>query len=105
MAQLRRRRSRSARALRWLGVAVIAAVAVAYVHPLRSYNRAQENVLARKMEADRLVRENARLEHRVSLAGSEEFVVREARKLGLVRPGERLIIIQGAEVKRGARIR
>ena len=84
---------------------MIAAVAVAYVHPLRSYHHAQGEVAARRVEAVRLVRENAQLAHRVSLAGTEEFIVREARNLGLVRPGERLFIIQGAEVKKGAGIR
>jgi cell division protein FtsB len=86
-------------------VAVIVAVAIAYVHPLRSYDAAEKEVAARKAELRELTRENARLEHRVSLAGTEEFVVREARKLGLVRPGERLFIVQGAETKKEAGIR
>ncbi len=88
------RRSRSASALRWLGIAVIVAIAIAYVQPLRAYRQAQASVAAREADVQRLALENARLERRVSLAGTDEFIVREARKLGLVRPGERLFIVK-----------
>jgi hypothetical protein len=87
--------SRSARALRILALAVIAAVAVAYVQPLRAYRHAEDAVGLRKAEIQRLERANAALERRLSVAGTDEFIVREARKLGLVRPGERLFIVKG----------
>jgi cell division protein FtsB len=92
-----RRRSRSALALRWIGVAVLLAVAVAYVQPLRAYQAAEEGVEARRAQVERLAAANAALEERIAEASTEEFVEREARKLGLVRPGERLFIVTGSD--------
>jgi cell division protein FtsB len=103
MRVVRRRRSRSALALRWLGVVVVLAIAAAYVHPLRSYREARALVTQKKAEARQLAKANAALERRLSLAGTEEFVVREARKLGLVRSGERLYIVKGVARERERR--
>jgi cell division protein FtsB len=96
VAGTRQRRSRSFHALRWLGLAVILAIAVAYVHPIRAYQGGRERVAGQRAEIDALARENARLTRRLADADTEAFVVREARKLGLVRPGERLFIVKGA---------
>jgi cell division protein FtsB len=43
----------------------------------------------------KLDRERRSLDARLAVAKSNEFVVREARKLNLVRPGERLFIVTG----------
>jgi cell division protein FtsB len=93
----RRRPSRSTLALRWLGVAALVAIALSYVHPLRSYRAARAGVAERRAELAALERENARLEQRLALSGEDAFVEREARRLGLVRPGERLFIVKGVE--------
>jgi cell division protein FtsB len=93
----RRRPSRSTLALRWLGVAALVAIALSYVHPLRSYRAARASVAERRAELAALERENARLEQRLALSGEDAFVEREARRLGLVRPGERLFIVKGVE--------
>jgi len=95
MARTRRRPSRSSIALRWLAVVVLAAIAVAYVHPIRSYLDARGEVERRKTDIAALEREQERLEARIDVAETDEFVAREARKLGLVRPGERLFIVNG----------
>jgi cell division protein FtsB len=95
MARTRRRPSRSSIALRWLAVVVLAAIAVAYVHPIRSYMDARGEVDRRKTDIAALEREQERLEARIGVAETDEFVAREARKLGLVRPGERLFIVNG----------
>jgi cell division protein FtsB len=92
-----RRPSRSARALRWIGLAVLLAVAIGYVQPLRAYRDATADVAARRAEVDRIARANAALEDRIDEAATPEFVEREARKLGLVQPGERLFIVTGIE--------
>ena len=89
----RRRPSRSALALRWIAAAVIAAIAVAYVQPIRAYFDARDDVAKRRAEVRGLERERRALSRRLAVARSDEFVVREARKLGLVRPGERLFIV------------
>ncbi len=95
MARRRRRPSRSSLALRWLAVVVLAAIAAAYVHPIRSYMDARGEVDGRKADIAALEREQERLDARIKVAETDEFVEREARKLGLVRPGERLFIVNG----------
>lgn len=95
MARKRRRPSRSSLALRWLAVVVLAAIAVAYVHPIRSYMDVRGEVDGRKADIAALEREQERLDARIEVAETDEFVEREARKLGLVRPGERLFIVNG----------
>jgi cell division protein FtsB len=93
----RRRPSRSSIALRWLGVAALVAIALSYVHPLRSYEAARARVQERQAELAALERENARLTHRLALAGEDSFVEREARRLGLVRALERRYIEKGLQ--------
>jgi cell division protein FtsB len=101
----RRRPSRSSLALRWLGVAAFVVIAVSYVHPLRSYRAAQERVAERKAELAGLDRQSARLEQRLARSNKDAFIEREARRLGLVRPGERLFIVKGVEGWRKASVR
>ncbi len=89
----RRAATRSQLALRWLGLVVLGAIAIAYVQPLRAYESARSEVERRQADVAALESEHRRLSARLQLARSDEFVVREARKLGLVRPGERLFIV------------
>jgi cell division protein FtsB len=100
----RRRPSRSSLALRWLGVLVLLAIGLAYVHPLRSYSEARGRVGERRAELTALEREIASIDHRIALSGEDAFVEREARRLGLVRPGERLFIVKGVEDERKASV-
>ena len=93
----RRRPSRSALALRWIAVAALVAIALAYVQPLRSYLRLRAEVDAKRAKVAELAREKRELTRRVEFARTDAFVEREARKLGLVRPGERLFIVTGVE--------
>ena len=93
MASRRRRPSRSALALRWLAAGVLVAIAIAYVHPLRAYFRARGEVESRQAEVAALERKKRELSRRLAVAGTDAFIEREARKLGLVRPGERLFIV------------
>jgi cell division protein FtsB len=84
--------------LRWLGIAVVLAIAIAYVQPIRAYLEARGDVAERRIERDALLRRQAVLERQLELASTDEFLVREARRsLGLVRPGERLFIVSGLE--------
>ncbi|HEX2044301.1 MAG TPA: septum formation initiator family protein, partial [Gaiellaceae bacterium] len=61
------------------------------------YRQARADVSARRAEVERLQRTNRELERRLAHAETTEFVEREARKLGLVKPGERLFIVTGIE--------
>jgi cell division protein FtsB len=94
---VRRRPSRSTLLLRWLAVAAIALIAASYVQPLRSYRSAREEVDRRRAEVTALERERRSLAARLAHARTSEFVEREARTLGLVRPGERLFIVNSDE--------
>jgi cell division protein FtsB len=93
----RRRPSRSALALRWLGVVVLVVIGVAYIHPLRSYREGQDEVARHRADVAALERKNAALAREVARASDDEYIKREARRLGLVRPGERLYIVTGLE--------
>jgi cell division protein FtsB len=93
----RTRPSRSALVLRWLAALVLVAIAVGYVHPIRAYREARAEVAAQRSEVDRLERGNAELERRLKRTGTADFVERQARRIGLVRPGERLFIVTGIE--------
>ena len=95
MPRRARKRSRTSRALRLLGAAALVAIALAYVSPLRAYLDARSVVAARKAEVAEIEREQAKLERRLAQSGTDEFVEQEARRLGLVRPGERLFIVKG----------
>jgi hypothetical protein len=91
------RRTRRLRVSRLLGAAVVCAVAVAYVQPIRAYLGARKEVAQERVEKAAAQRRQAALRKRLVLAGTDAFVEREARRLGLVRPGERLFVIRGLE--------
>jgi cell division protein FtsB len=93
----RRRPSRSRLVLRWLGLAVVLVIALGYVQPLRAYLDAREQVQTRSTDIAKLERERDTLERRLEFTDTDAFIEREARRLGLVRPGERLFIVKGLE--------
>jgi len=88
-----KRPSKSALALRWIGVAILLVVAVGYVQPIRAYQQAQDDVAVRRAQVDRMEQRNERLETQLEEAGTNEFIERSARRLGLVKPGERLFVV------------
>jgi cell division protein FtsB len=92
-----RRIARPSHALRWIGLAVLLVVAVGYVQPLRAYRDASADVAVRQADVEQLASANVQLEQRIAETQTPEFVEREARKLTLVRPGERLFIVTGIE--------
>ena len=100
----RRRPSRSRIVLRWLGLAVVLVIALGYVQPLRAYLDAREQVQTRSADISKLERERDTLERRLEFTDTDAFIEREARRLGLVRPGERLFIVKGLERVKKAQI-
>ena len=97
--------SRRALLLRWLGLAVLVAVVVGYIQPIRSYQARRAEVSRQEDRITELVREGRTLERRLAKTQSDTFVVREARRLGLVRPGEKLFIVKGVEKRKRSGIR
>jgi cell division protein FtsB len=89
------KRSRTSRALRLLAAGALVAIAIAYVSPLRAYFAAKDELAARKAEVAQLEREQAKLERRLATSGTDAFIEQEARRLGLVRPGEQLFVVKG----------
>jgi cell division protein FtsL len=91
----RRRPSRSKLALRWIGAAILVVIAISYIHPLTSYRHAQREVRDRRAAITALERDNTELTKKLMDAGKSDYVIREARRLGLVREGEHLFIVKG----------
>ena len=68
-------------------------VAVGYVQPLRAYQQAEDDVAVRRAQVELMEQRNESLEKQLEEAGTNEFIERSARRLGLVKPGERLFTI------------
>jgi cell division protein FtsB len=66
-----------------------------YWKPLHTYLHTNHEVQARKAEVRALQAEQTQLQRRIAAVGSRAQLVREARRLGLVKPGERLFIVKG----------
>lgn len=84
---------------------VLVVIAFGYIQPLRSYRDAQADFAVRQAQVNRIARVNAALEERLAEAETADFVEREARRLGLVKPGERLFIVTGVDEWNRARRR
>ena len=80
---------------RLLAIGGIALVAFLYWKPTQTYLSTSHEVQARKAEVRALREEKARLQKRIAQAGTGGQLVREARRLGLVKPGEKLFIVRG----------
>ena len=81
--------------LRWLGVGVIVFVAFLYSQPLRTYLSTRDNLKDRTREVRLLRAQKLRLEQRLAEADTPTALTREARRIGYVKPGERLFIVKG----------
>ncbi len=81
--------------MRWLAVGAIVLVGLLYARPLRSYLGTKHELAQRAADVRALKAEKRELQHRLAEASTPEALQREARRLGLVRPGERLFIVKG----------
>jgi cell division protein FtsB len=87
-----RRRRRS----RWLlPLAVLTVMAFLYYRPLSTYVQTRNELGARRAQVVTLRAEKARLERRLARTTSDAALAREARRIGYVKPGERLFIVKG----------
>src|SRR5262249_19279140 len=78
-----------------LALVVIAAAALLYWKPLHSYMHTREVLNRRQAEVAKLQQQKQQLERRIASVDTGDVLVREARRLGLVKPGEQLYIVRG----------
>jgi len=88
------------RPTRLLAIGAIVLVGFLYWKPLHTYLRTKHELTARKAEVHALRVEKARLQKRIAEADTGEQLLREARRLGLVKPNERLFIVRGIQAWR-----
>lgn len=81
--------------MRWIGLAAIVLVAFLYVRPLRSYVDTKRELTGRSADVQALKAEKRELQHKLAQSSTGEALVEQARRLGYVRPGERLYIVKG----------
>jgi cell division protein FtsB len=86
-------------------VLVLAAVmAFLYSRPVASYFHVRAVVANRAAQIDQLERRRDHLTKEIAQSSSDLGLAREARRLGLVRPGQQLYIVKGiAEWRRAHR--
>ena len=94
-ARKRKRPPKSRLLLRWGAVAAACLVAVAYYKPARTYVHTRHTLTARATEVRKLRRQHEHLQRLVAASTSDAELAREARRLGFVKPGERLFIVKG----------
>jgi cell division protein FtsB len=88
-------RPRRRRRLRWLAVAAFLVVGFLYYQPVRTYFETRDALAGRAAEVRALAAERAALRRRLATRRSNEALIRQARRLGYVGPGERLFIVKG----------
>jgi len=74
---------------------LLAGVVALYVQPARSYVSTWRDSNAKQAELERLEREHDALARRARELRSPRTIETEARRLGMVRPGERPYVVSG----------
>jgi cell division protein FtsB len=83
------------RPTRLLAIGGIVLVAFLYWKPLHAYVQTKHELQTQRADVQALRAEKARLQKRIAEATTGNQLVREARRLGLVKPGEKLYIVRG----------
>jgi len=78
-----------------LALGGVVLVAFLYWKPLHTYLRTKHELQVRQADVRTLQAQKIRLEQDIAAAGTGTELVREARRLGLVKPNERLFIVRG----------
>jgi cell division protein FtsB len=103
MARRSKKRRRSPKAVRLLVLGVLVFAGFLYYQPLASYLDRRDALARRSEEVAALRARRQKLERRLEASKSPEALTREARRLGLVKEGERLFIVKGVEAWKRAR--
>jgi len=88
--------------VRWLALGVAILLALLYYRPVKAYVDTRHTVKERTAEVQALSTRKRQLEDRLAEIQSGKTLVRGARRLGLVKPGERLFIVRGIPAWRRA---
>jgi cell division protein FtsB len=88
------------RPTRLLALGAIVLVGFLYWKPLHTYLHTKHQLESRKAQVAALRAEKARLQKRIAQADTGEQLLREARRLGLVKSNERLFIVRGIQAWR-----
>ncbi len=83
--------------VRWLAVATILVVGLLYYRPLKSYLDTKASLEERAAQVRSIRAERDELARQVAESDTPEALARRARRLGLVKPGERLFIVKGID--------
>ncbi len=100
-APRRRSRGRPKTRIHWdrLGrvalVLVLFAILVSYLNPLVNFVHSWRDSEAGKHKLAELKREHTTLEHRFAALRDPTLMEREARRIGMVKPGEQSYVIRG----------
>jgi cell division protein FtsB len=81
--------------MRWVALGAIVLVGLLYARPLKSYFETKHELAQRTAEVRSLQADRRALQHRLAESSTGEALTQQARRLGLVRPGERLFIVKG----------
>ena len=101
----RRRPSPSSLIRRWLALLAVLFVGFLYVKPLRAYLATRETLAERTAEVRALAAQKRALEAELAAQTTTTALIRNARRLGYVKPGERLYIVKGIAAWRHAQSR
>ncbi len=83
--------------MRWLAIGTLAVVALLYYRPLKSYVETRSSLEDRAAEVRSLRAERDELARRLAESDTPAALARRARRLGLVKAGERLFIVKGID--------
>jgi cell division protein FtsB len=81
--------------VRWVALGVAVLLALLYYRPVRAYVDTRHTLQGRAAEVRDLGTRKQQLEDRLAEIRSGATLVRGARRLGLVEPGEHLFIVRG----------
>jgi cell division protein FtsB len=88
------------RPTRLLALAGLVLLGLLYWKPLHTYFQTQHELHQRQGQVSELAAERRQLTQQLASVGTGGTLVREARQLGLVKPGERLFIVKGIDTWR-----
>jgi cell division protein FtsB len=80
---------------RVLALGGLVLIGLLYWKPLHSYTHTRAVLANRQAQVSRLETQQKQLKARIATIGTGPALVREARRLGFVKPGEQLFIVRG----------